>query len=98
MIGRVDDIRIFNRALSSNEVAQLYVYESGPWVNLIKSVKPSFSNLILNTNYQLQVSTDLTNWINEGSVFSATNATMVFPQYFDVDNWNSLFFRLQQSP
>ncbi len=29
--GKMDDIRIYNRALSSNEVAQLYAYESTPF-------------------------------------------------------------------
>ena len=47
--GLIDDIRIYNRALSNSEVQQLNVYESqthelGPRVDLIKAVKPSFSN------------------------------------------------------
>jgi hypothetical protein len=97
--GQLDDIRIYNRALSGNEVEQLYAIElDEPTIGLIKSVKPSFSNLSLSTNYQLQVSSDLINWTNQGSVFMATNSNMVYPQYFDVNNWNSLFFRLQVSP
>jgi len=94
----VKDFRIYNRAFSSNEVAQLYVYYSGPSVTLLKAVKPSFSNLTLTTNYQLQVSGDLNTWTNQGSPFTATNTRMIYPQYWDVDNWNSLFFRLQVSP
>jgi len=96
--GVVDDIRIYNLALSSNEVAQLYAIESGPRVDLIKAVKPSFSNLTLTTNYQLQVSGDLNSWTNQGAVFPATNTSMIYPQYFDVPNWNQLFFRLQAVP
>lgn len=69
-----------------------------PTVSLIKAVKPSFSNLYLGTNYQLQVSTDLSNWTNSGSAFAATNAVMDYSQYFDVDKWGELFFRLQTSP
>jgi Concanavalin A-like lectin/glucanases superfamily len=92
--GVIDDIRIYNRALSSNEVAQLYAIESGPRVDLLKAVKPSFFGLLLGTNYQLQVSGDLSAWTNQGSAFTATNTTMIYPQYFDVDNWRSLFFRL----
>jgi len=46
----------------------------------------------------LQVSGNLTTWTNQGSVFTATNNNMVYPQYFDVDNWDKLFFRLQVSP
>ena len=30
-VGSIDDVRIYNRALSSNEVAQLYAYESTPF-------------------------------------------------------------------
>lgn len=90
----VKDFRIYNRALSASEVQQLYAIEYGPIVSLIKSVRPSFSNLTLTTNYQLQVSTDLVNWTNSGSSFTATNSSMVYPQYFDVPNWNQLFFRL----
>jgi hypothetical protein len=67
-------------------------------ISLQKAVKPSFSNLWLGTNYQLQVSADLINWTNQGSAFTATNANMVYPQYWDVGNWNSLFFRLQITP
>ena len=73
-------------------------YKPGPIVNLIKAVKPSFSNLTPTTNYQLQVSADLSNWTNQGSPFTATNTSMVYPQYWDVDNWNQLFFRLQVAP
>jgi hypothetical protein len=96
--GNAHSLRIYNRALSSNEVQQLYVYESGPRVDLIRAVKPSFTYLALGTNYQLQVSSDLNTWTNEGSPFTATNTSMVYPQYWDVDNWNSLFFRLQVAP
>jgi hypothetical protein len=96
--GVIDDVRIYNRALSSNEVAQLYAIESGPRVDLNKAVKPSFFSLSLGTNYQMQISGDLNTWTNYGAAFMATNTSMVYPQYFDVDNWNSLFFRLQVSP
>src|SRR5207253_1096810 len=60
--GELDDIRIYNRALSAAEAHQLYLAEAGPFVNLLKAVKPSFSNLTLTTNYQLQVSADLNTW------------------------------------
>jgi hypothetical protein len=96
--GIIDDVRIYKRALSASEVQQLYDYESGPRLNLIKAVKPSFSNLTLTTNYQLQVSGDLSTWTNQGSAFTATNTSMIYPQYWDVDNWGRLFFRLQISP
>jgi hypothetical protein len=96
MTMNVKNFRMYNRALTANQVAQLYSIESsGPLVGLIKAVKPSFSNLTISTNYQLQVSTDLVNWTNSGSAFTATNSSMTSTQYFDVPNWNQLFFRLQ---
>jgi hypothetical protein len=51
--------------------------------------------MALGTNYHLQVSSDLSNWTNQGAPFTATNTSLVYPQYWDVDNWNSLYFRLQ---
>jgi hypothetical protein len=98
LFGGIDDVRIYNRALSSNEVQQLFVYESGPRVDLIQIVQPSLSNLSLGTNYQLQVSTDLNSWTNQGAVFTATNTAMVYPQYFDVESFEQLFFRVQVVP
>ena len=96
--GSIDDVRLYNRALSVSEVRQLYAYEYGPHVNLLKAVKPSFDGLDLGTNYQLQVSADMDTWTDQGSAFTATNTSMIYPQYWDVENWNSLFFRLQVAP
>jgi len=180
--GAIDDVRVYNRALSASEVQQLYQYESQPpsciahaatatatvvngfvigatitdvgcgytttpavliqggggtgakatasmsngvvtgitltdagvgytstpiiyfsspiaiQVGLQKAVKPSFGNLSPGFSYQLQVSSDLNTWTNQGSPFTATSPTMIVPQYWDVDNWNSLFFRLQVVP
>ena len=96
--GLIDDLRIYNRALPANEVAQLYVVESVPRVDLVKAVKPVFFYLTVGTNYQLQISGDFNTWTNQGAVFTATNSNMIYPQYWDVDNWNSLYFRLQSVP
>jgi hypothetical protein len=96
--GNLDDFRIYNRALSASEVQQLYAYESEPTIYLRKVVSPSFSNLYLGTNYQLQVSADMNTWTNQGTPFTPTNTTMIYPQYWDVDNWNQLYFRLEVVP
>lgn len=96
--GVIDDIRIYNRALSSNEVAQLYAIESAPIVNVRKAVYLDSSNLWVGTNYQLQVSTDLKAWTNHGLPFTATNSSWRTTNYWDVSNWEELFFRLQVSP
>ncbi len=113
--GQIDDIRIYSRALSSGEAAQLYAIEAqsfyipqkataiaqsvgadaGVKVDLIKSVKPAFSNLNIGMIYQLQVSGDLSSWTNEGVPFTAAKTAMIYPLDWDVDNWGSLFFRLK---
>lgn len=66
-----------------------------PASGLIKAVKPSFGDLTFGMTYQLQISTDMDTWTNAGPPFTATNTSMVYPQYWDVANWNQLFFQLQ---
>jgi hypothetical protein len=79
-------------------------YPAQPYVPLLTltigsgAVTPSFNWLLLGTNYQLQVSTDLSTWSNTGPAFTATNASAAYPEPFGVANWRSLFFRLQQAP
>jgi hypothetical protein len=46
----------------------------------------------------LQVSGNVMNWTNHGSAFMATSTKMVYPQYWNTDNWGSVFFRLQAAP
>jgi len=93
--GFIDDIRIYNRALSTNEVAQLYAIESGPRVNFVKAFTTDYANLILGSNYQLQASTDLKTWTNYGAPFTATSVNYTNTAYQRIDNWGNLFFRLQ---
>lgn len=89
----VKNFRIYNRALSANQVAQLYAIESSPTLNVRKAVYLDSSNLLIGTNYQVQVSTDLVNWTNFGAAFTATNSYWRTTNYWDVANWNQLFFR-----
>jgi hypothetical protein len=95
--GALDDLRFYTRSLSDAELQQLFQYEAPPTLVLLKAVKPFFFGLRQGTNYQLQLSGDLANWTNQGSPFTATNSSMVYPQYWDVDNWGQLFFRLQMA-
>jgi hypothetical protein len=62
------------------------------------TVTPSFKGLLVGTNYQLQVSTDLSTWSNKGPMFTATTASEAYPQPFSVTNGNRLFFRLRSAP
>ena len=96
--GKIDEIRIYSRALSPDEIGSLYRYESQSQVTLVKAIKPSFSRLIIGRNYILQVSSDLVIWTNQGKMFTATDTSMVYPQYWDVDNWSQLYFRLWLLP
>ena len=65
---------------------------------LTKAVKPVFHELLPGASYQLQLSRDLTLWTNSGTPFTATNTSMVYPQYWDVENWGRLHFRLLSYP
>ena len=96
--GVIDDVRIYNRAFSTDEVTQLYAMESAPIVNVRKAVYLDSSNLWVGTNYQVQMSSDLINWTNSGAVFNATSNYWHSTNYWDVADWNQLFFRLKTSP
>ena len=96
--GVIDDLRIYNRALTANQVAQLYVLESPLTLNVRKAVYLDSPNLSVGTNYQVQVTSDLVNWTNFGTAFTATNSSWRTTNYWDVDNWNQLFFRLKTAP
>jgi hypothetical protein len=76
----------------------LFVSEAAPRISLLKAVRPAFTNLYVGTNYQLETSRNLVNWSNSGPIFVATNTSVVYPQYFNVDAWNELFFRVQPVP
>jgi hypothetical protein len=96
--GYIDDIRIYNVGLSSNDVAQLYAIESAPIVNIQKAVCLTANNLLNGSTYQVQASSDLVNWTNQGSVFTATTNFWQSTNYWNVSDWNQLFFRLQVVP
>lgn len=96
--GMLDDVRIYSRALSASEVEQLYLIEAPPQLNIKKAVYLDGNNLKLGTNYQLQVSSDLKTWTNHGSPFISTNANWRSVDYWDVDDWTELYFRLQAAP
>jgi hypothetical protein len=89
-----DNFRITNNAIGSPlpQVGLAAVFQP------TFAIQPTFANLILGTNYQLQTSGDLNTWTNQGPALTATNGSMVYPQYFNVAAWNQLFFRLQVAP
>ena len=97
--GAIDDVRIYNRALSDAEVQQLYQIESPgggtPHIDIKKAVYLTLSGLNIGYYYQIQVSSDLNNWTNFSSPFFSTTNTMTVTNYWNVDDWNQLFFRLR---
>ena len=96
--GKIDDLRIYNRALPVSEVQQLYQLEAGPVVNFVKAFTVDYSNLAIGSNYVLQASGDLNAWTNYGAVFTATSVNYTNTNYQRVDSWSKLFFRLVSSP
>ena len=91
----MDDVRIYSHAFSGAEVRQLYQIESAPGpLGIGKAVFITFTNLIIGNYYQIQVSTDLNNWTNYGAPFTATTNSMTSSNYWPVNDWNQLFFRL----
>lgn len=91
--GRMDNVRIYDRALSAQEIARLNAVESGQILTLRKAVFAEASDLEIGTTYQLQLSTDLQTWANYGTAFTATNSNWR-SDYQDID-CDQLYFRLR---
>jgi hypothetical protein len=74
--GLIDDVRIYNRALSDQEVRDLYAYEApeSPWITLeVKTVEVTL-HVTPTKTYQLEASSDLVTWTKVGSPFLATTS------------------------
>lgn len=69
-----------------------------PIINLQKAVYLTSTDLIIGFNYQVQASPDMINWTNQGSVFTATNSNWQSTNYWNVNDWSQLFFRLEVAP
>lgn len=97
--GVVVGITITDAGTDYTSAPAIYIYSPlGVQIGILQAVIPTFSSLSPGSNYQLQSSSDLSNWTNQGSAFTATNPVMIYPQYFNVTGWNQLFFRLQGAP
>jgi len=88
--GQIDDVRVYNRALTSNEVTLLFRYETYPLT--IKTAVELNWITINNQTYQIQNSSDMTNWTNVGSPFVGVGG---FTNKFFSVNGTNLFYRLQ---
>jgi hypothetical protein len=95
--GWIDDVRVYNRAVSTNEIQLLYQYESGSsqFTGAVLALQLNTTNLVVGGSYQIQTSTNLINWFNYGIPFIAisTNA----PQYVNMTSSQG-YFRLLAAP
>jgi hypothetical protein len=96
LIGGIDEVRLYNRALSALEIRQLYQYEANPLPYITAAVKTIRLTLFLElgTTNQLDSSTGLGFWTPYGPPFVATNAI----SYQDVDIFGTQqqFFRIRR--
>jgi hypothetical protein len=71
--GKIDDVRIYDRALTEAQVRTLHRYERNPLPSLIIEVKTVQVRLQLETGrkYQLQSSPDASSWTNTEEAFVA---------------------------
>jgi len=93
--GSIDDVRIYERALSDSEIEQLFLHESRPVLKASPGITLSFANLQPGRSYQLQMSLALGFWTNFGSAFVATNSEIAYGHLFDANESFQTLFRLE---
>ena len=96
--GFIDDVRLYDRALTASQVEQLFQREAGPTLNAKTAIYLDSTTLSVGANYQIQISGSLNSWTNFGSSFTATNSSWRTTNYWDIENFGQLFFRLQTVP
>ncbi len=97
--GTIDDVRIYNRVLSGEEIAELHAVESvAPFSpSLTIQVRAVRIHMLLQPDiqYQLETSSDLVSWTRCGIPFIAASPNM----FQDVDVLNgSQYFRINAVP
>ena len=93
--GRLDDFRIYNRALSGQEVKDLYRYEApeGPSLTMeVQTVRVTMK-VRPTRKYQLEASLDLSTWTKQGEPFVASSSEVV--QQFNAIE-TGRFFRIYE--
>jgi hypothetical protein len=63
-----------------------------------KAVTLTSTNLLVGLKYQVQGSSDLSNWGNQGSEFTATSSNWQSTNHWNAGDFNHFFFRLQMVP
>lgn len=96
LIGGIDNVRMFNRALSLQEVLHLYEYERNTLPHLTIAANPLRLTFFVaeGTTNQIEASTDLRAWSAHGPPLSATNWVI----YQDVDlSGTQQYFRVRST-
>lgn len=95
--GSISDVRIYGRALATNEIQQLYQFESKlpPISSVSQALCLNLTNLVVGGSYQIEASGNLFNWTNYGSPFVATSTNMA--EYVNATASQG-FFKVTPSP
>jgi hypothetical protein len=92
LVGGIDDVRMYNRALSDQEISRLYEREASPFGTTAETIRLSLF-VAPGVTYQLESSTDLKTWSAYGLSFVGTTNSIT---YQDVDTLGSQqFFRVR---
>lgn len=84
-------------SISANGMAELDYVELAsviPTVSVKTAVYFSSDDLNVGEIYNVQYSTNMTNWMDVGIPFSAETPTWRSTNYWDLDDYNKVFFRL----
>ena len=89
--GSIDEVAIFTRALSAEEIQQVYSATNAPLVIAVTRTNGTLNltwNAVVGLTYQLQYKTSLnqTNWTDLGGARLATNLTMTASELIDSDS------------
>lgn len=93
--GMIDNIRIYNRELPSDDVLELYWLESGIRGDIKRSFTYIAHGLAVGETYRVQQTVDLTNWFDVGEAFTATNSSWQAPFSWIAEDWGQLYLRLR---
>ncbi len=98
--GAMSDVRIYNRALTHEEIAALFRMEAGPYLRMTPgagagSANLEFSSMMMDWRFQMQFSSDLAHWTNYSDLFTPTTGSMVRTVDAAMPH---MFWRLQANP
>jgi hypothetical protein len=79
--GAMSDVRIYNRALSPNEIGSIFQMDIAPHLQMMAGgtngpANLQFQSLMMDRHYQMQLSSDLTHWTNYDDMFMPSGGMM----------------------